>query len=35
MRAAAARGDAVPSKACGLLPELWRVAKTDVKVQAS
>ena len=35
MRAAAARGDAAPSKACGLLPELWAVVKIDVRTQMS
>ena len=33
VRGAARRGDAAPSKACGLLPELWRVAKWDATVQ--
>lgn len=33
VRAAAARGDVAPSKACSLLPELWKVAKMDVVVQ--
>ena len=35
VRAAATRGDAAPSKACRLLPELWHVVKMDVKVQLS